>query len=339
LMAYRASHRKRGADMRTRRDRVQRRVTAWRDQMPALKQAYLSWKAHGPPSMDDSVEVPWSMKVYSFRGIHQKIFPRASESTGINETMAYHGVIGASPLNPAVAFTFHLLETYRQLHRACPRLSLEALARTLQNLHMQPHKPYLAQQLSGAYDAYLEILRLVEADVKKQLHRSDATTQAHLLCPPCMYVLEDEVKLSPSMLLACDGNNSLKLIDPQFRVGDVRHDDRALPSFRFVEPEEVDQFKNDVANAQAARARRPLPYPILSPAANAPNDDIPWLNANELGEEVKVKADACVERWRAAGPEARKKMVELFAVSGIFLAVCRHGHVLLLCDMIRSGEL
>lgn len=32
-------------------------------------------------------------------------------------------------------------------------------------------------------------------------------------------------------------------------------------------------------------------------------------------------------------------MFALFAVAGIFLAVCRHGHVLVICDMIRSSEL
>jgi hypothetical protein len=49
--------------------------------------------------------------------------------------------------------------------------------------------------------------------------------------------------------------------------------------------------------------------------------------------------DTCVDRWKNAGPEARKKMFALFAIAGIFLAVCRHGHVLVICDMIRSGEL
>ena len=32
-------------------------------------------------------------------------------------------------------------------------------------------------------------------------------------------------------------------------------------------------------------------------------------------------------------------MFALFVVAGIFLAVCHHGHVLVICDMIRSGEL
>ncbi|KIY48270.1 hypothetical protein FISHEDRAFT_43570 [Fistulina hepatica ATCC 64428] len=58
-----------------------------------------------------------------------------------------------------------------------------------------------------------------------------------------------------------------------------------------------------------------------------------------MGPDFAAKVDACVERWRAAGPDARKKAVELFAVAGIFITLCRHGHVLVMCDMIRSGEL
>jgi hypothetical protein len=72
-------------------------------------------------------------------------------------------------------------------------------------------------------------------------------------------------------------------------------------------------------------------------------DDIAWLNINELTQEdtedLTKCLDTCVERWKAAGPEARKKMFALFAVAGIFLTVCRHGHVIIMCDMIRSGEL
>ena len=76
--------------------------------------------------------------------------------------------------------------------------------------------------------------------------------------------------------------------------------------------------------------------PSLDP--NTGDDDITWLNVAENDEAQKV-IDVCVERWRSAGPEARKKMFAMFAISGIFLAVCRHGHLLAICDMIRSGEL
>ena len=68
------------------------------------------------------------------------------------------------------------------------------------------------------------------------------------------------------------------------------------------------------------------------------DDDIAWLNVAEM-DDLAQCMNTCVERWRNAGPEARKKMFALFAITGIFLAVCRHGHVLVICDMIRSGEL
>jgi Kyakuja-Dileera-Zisupton transposase len=47
----------------------------------------------------------------------------------------------------------------------------------------------------------------------------------------------------------------------------------------------------------------------------------------------------CIERWRNAGPDDRKRMWQMFAETGIFLAACRHGFILLICDMIQSGDL
>lgn len=78
--------------------------------------------------------------------------------------------------------------------------------------------------------------------------------------------------------------------------------------------------------------------PDLTFDLNADDDDIAWLNIAEHDEVQKI-TDICVERWRSAGAESRKKMFALFANSGIFIAVCRHGHLLVICDMIRSGEL
>jgi hypothetical protein len=70
---------------------------------------------------------------------------------------------------------------------------------------------------------------------------------------------------------------------------------------------------------------------------------IAWLNVNELSsqdsDELAKCLNTCVEHWKAVGPEARKKLFAIFAVAGIFLTVCRHGHVLIMCDMIQSGEL
>ena len=65
-----------------------------------------------------------------------------------------------------------------------------------------------------------------------------------------------------------------------------------------------------------------------------------------IGDDKEIEEDAtsegtehCAERWKAASPDSNKRMFSLFSISGIFVAVCCHGHVLVACDMIRSGEL
>jgi len=55
-----------------------------------------------------------------------------------------------------------------------------------------------------------------------------------------------------------DGNNSLKLVDTTFRSGTVRHDDRVTDSLRWITPEDVDIFKDEVSNKVRAHFRPPL---------------------------------------------------------------------------------
>ena len=158
-----------------------------------------------------------------------------------------------------------------------------------------------------------------------------------------------------------DGNNSLKLVDSTFRSGSVRTDNRVSSSKRWISPEDVDIFKDEVKKkvryqltilfisyfpfVQPEAQTGPNASPSVSnttddtlPDADFDGEDVAWLNVTEI-DELAQCVNTCVERWRNAGPEARKKMFALFAVAGIFLAVCRHGHVLVICDMIRSGEL
>lgn len=43
-----------------------------------------------------------------------------------------------------------------------------------------------------------------------------------------------------------DGNNSLKLVDNTFRSGSERTDNRATSSKRWISPDDVDVFKDEV---------------------------------------------------------------------------------------------
>ncbi|KAJ7899542.1 hypothetical protein B0H14DRAFT_2331673, partial [Mycena olivaceomarginata] len=242
--------------------------------------------------------------------------------------------IGASPERVSLAFPIRTFEIFRQVHRVCPRYSLDALSKTLMNLHHTSHRSTLAEQLTASYDAFLEVMRQADMRVHTALGR-DSTWYSKNICPPCLYKTVNEPRLKFSLLSAKDGNNSLKLIDSTFRAGNVRPDNRTLTSFRWLTPEQVNMYQNERSEEDT---------PALCPSDLQEGDgDIAWLNVNELSaqetDELVKCLNTCVERWKAAGPEARKKMFALFAIAGIFLSVCRHGHVLVMCDMIRSSEL
>jgi hypothetical protein len=112
---------------------------------------------------------------------------------------------------------------------------------------------HLADQLRSAYDCYLEIQRHIEVRKTQALQRWSEDLMATLLCPPYFYELSGEIPLVPKFLAAMDGNNSLKLVDSAYQFGKTRADDRVLPSPRWLEPDEVDMYANEVKASEAHR--------------------------------------------------------------------------------------
>ncbi|KAJ6552543.1 hypothetical protein B0H10DRAFT_2229907 [Mycena sp. CBHHK59/15] len=355
---------------RVRKERVQLAINKWMLQMDRLIDAYLQYKARGPIPVDETCS--WPLNVLSFSETGIRMFSHSDDASRGNQTLLKHGYLGSSPESPALAFPLEFLEQFRQIHRVCPRFSFDALSKALSHLHKVPRKKYLRDQLSDAYDAYLAILRGVEERVQKALKREDDWYMKNV-CPPCFYKTVGEPPLKYSALGAMDGNNSLKLVDATFQSGTPRTDTRRSTSFRWLTPQQVDRFQDEVENS---KKRKSAPIPENSATQSAPSaptapvsdmpstetmdesvpappsefngdqdgdEDIAWLNVNELEgsavDDLTKCINACVDRWRAAGPEARKKMFALFAIAGIFISVCRHGHVTVMCDMIRSGEL
>jgi hypothetical protein len=47
----------------------------------------------------------------------------------------------------------------------------------------------------------------------------------------------------------------------------------------------------------------------------------------------------CADRGKNMVNDVTSKMWGIFDETGVFLALCRHGFVLVIADMIRSGEL
>ena len=88
-------------------------------------------------------------------------------------------------------------------------------------MYQVPHSPYLADQLSNAYDCYLAIIQETDQRISIELRREDRKWAMKNVCTPCLYKTEDEPKLKFEFLGAMDGNNSLKLVNSTYCAGTV----------------------------------------------------------------------------------------------------------------------
>ncbi|KAJ7857365.1 hypothetical protein B0H13DRAFT_2237717 [Mycena leptocephala] len=226
------------------------------------------------------------------------------------------GLFPCAPYEPTVVLSVRTLDFFQHAHARCPRLSIQAFVKSLCDVHGLPYRPYLCQQFTISYDVYLEVLRQTSQFLNQKLERSEKWRLEH--------ASEGEPELRFSMLITMDGNESLRRVirkgagegEINEETGEAipgaskeREDKRDAGEGYFVDREKVDQWaKQKVANL-------------------LPTDKIP-------GEETP-----CSDRWKNMVNDVTSKMWGIFDETGIFPALCRHGFVLLLVDMIRSGEL
>jgi hypothetical protein len=182
-----------------------------------------------------------------------------------NAALVRSGCLGTSPLIPTTAISLRTLEVYRQAHRVCPRLSIQAEVRMLCHLHcvcvciisnsftrtyqlfdQVPYRRSLTTQFSTAFDTYLEILHRVDRLAAKAMHRDTPEWRMKNSCPPCHYKVENEPKMTFGAQIAMDGNNSLKRADEFVHHGTKSIDKRKPRTDYWQTPEQVDVFKDEV---------------------------------------------------------------------------------------------
>jgi len=124
-------------------------------------------------------------------------------------------------------------------------------------------------------------------------------------------------------MFAVDGNDSLKRIA---RIGSRDVGDRRCfsDSDYYIPTEEVDEW------AREARSTRSMD---VSSDDGKGDDD-----AVEQGGKSDVDSGPCANNWKAAQSDSKKQMWGVFAETGLFASACRHGFILWIADMIRSGE-
>jgi hypothetical protein len=128
-----------------------------------------------------------------------------------------------------------------------------------------------------------------------------------------------------------DGNNSLSLYERRERVEDEdgscvpgeskeRLDDRVPPGDYYLMREDVNKWGED--------GEENLMKSFSADAAE--NGEV------EENEEVE---SGCSESWQNMKEDVTSRAYGMYDETGFFPALCRHGFVLKVVDMVKSGEL
>ncbi|KAJ6456535.1 hypothetical protein C8R45DRAFT_943719 [Mycena sanguinolenta] len=307
-------------DYRVRTDRTQTLVNGWRVQMERLVAAYMCWCAEADlgvsrpatPAMVEEIKIT-VVDLYETKTVDVEL---NADGAGVAAALIKQGLIPCAPWTASVAISTRVLELYRTTHVRCPQLAIQPFVKSLCDLHGVAYRPYLREQFSVAYDVYLELRRQTDSLVNQALGQDTPNWRLKHTCPACMYKLEGEDELIFSILTTMDGNDSLKRVlrraktdgsedEPTLGPSVEREDSRDGGEDYFLTREQVDRWaKERVAEILPADAKNP-----------------------------------CSDRWKNMINDVTSRMWGIFDETGIFLALCRHGFVLVVADMIRSGEL
>ncbi|KAG2361657.1 hypothetical protein BDR07DRAFT_1451498 [Suillus spraguei] len=226
------------------------------------------------------------------------------------EALVLSGYLGATPHSPTIAISLLTLELYRCLRLRKPSLSIEAFAKVICDLYHWPYRRRYRTALADTFDIYLTIHRNVDAQVSKALGHDTENWRVLNACPPCTYELKDEPELIYRRMIVFDGNNSLSRMVPLGgrEVGDTRK----FHSDYYLEPDYIDVYVSQ-SNAPSSDDE--------NPTSRMPTGEDPGSS------NTSQPMSACTDTWKAAAADAKKK------------SACRHGLILWIADMIRSGEL
>jgi hypothetical protein len=253
----------------------------------------------------------------------------------------------STPLHPTVVVTIRALELFRVIQLRCPRLGVQTFVRGLCDLHSVTPRPYLGSQFSTAFDVYLSIRAEIDKHVKVALGRDAPNWRLRNSCPACLYKLEGEPRLPCAFISTMDGNNSLKRFWCRERV-DVLVDGAPVPGASKQWPgshaPDEPQYVSVPGASKEQRDNR-----------QAPGDH--YLSRAEVNEWAKDEVDevmrgfvpgagededegaGCEERWENMKEDVTARAWGMYDETGIFPALCRHGFVLVVVDMVQSGEL
>ncbi|KAJ7797030.1 hypothetical protein B0H14DRAFT_3093237 [Mycena olivaceomarginata] len=225
------------------------------------------------------------------------------------------GLIPCAPFRPSVAITVKVLEVYWVAHARCPQLAIQSFVKTLCDLHGTPYLPYLRKQFAICYDLYLDLRRNSEKTVLKSLGRDSFSWRLKHACPACMYKLKGEAKLIYDILVAMDGNNSLKRVLHRCKV---HSDGDTGTGAEFVLGKSKEYTDNRDAGENYYRDREKV--------NKWSKQRIAEMMPKEAIEVPSDEPNPCADRWKNMVEDITAKMWGIFDEPGSS------------CACIKSGE-
>ncbi|KAH9850690.1 hypothetical protein C2E23DRAFT_734479 [Lenzites betulinus] len=359
-ISRRCRHRyRKQSDKRTWRQRVQRQDHHWNIVMPRLVDAFVGWRYPSTPtkpptaaSQHDGIATPSyttpnASPTFSFDIDVFDIFstsPQASVSSdsalSVAEALVANGYLGTTPVTPSLAISLQTLELLRRIRLFKASFSLEAFAKLVCYYYSIPYRRTVRNAISDAFDIYLAILRAVKKRVMGALGRDSPDWRARNGCPACCYKLEGEPVQVFSRLFCMDGNNSLKRMRPLGgrKVGD----DRVFSDSDYYLPQGfVDGYANEVHSKTRQSDARPSSPDINGDRLDSLDVDVDIQDTGAEGDPTDgdPTITTCTKNWKAAQSDDKKRSWDVFEETGVFVSACRHGFILWIIDMVRSGEL
>ncbi|KAG6809956.1 hypothetical protein H0H92_013921 [Tricholoma furcatifolium] len=292
-------------DHRTRRDRAERRNEAFGRQMAGMVVAYMQWhRAMGDEALSAQPAKPRGDLVEGGLKVQViDIFATYSYAVEFPQEAAS---------TPAVLVGLGLVPS--------APLKPHAVFTAICDLHRLPFRPYLAEQFWIAFDVYLAILAEVKALVNECLNCNTPGWRLKNTCAACTYRLEDEGDFLFKMLVTMDGNDSLK----RLRCAETTQHEDEEPS--------IGPSKSRI-DSRTVHGDYYLTRRVVDWWAKAAQEEA------DAGTELNTEESPCAERWTNMIHDATAKMWGVFDETGVFLALCRHSFVLVIADMVQSGEL
>ncbi|KAF9058384.1 hypothetical protein BDP27DRAFT_1241338, partial [Rhodocollybia butyracea] len=340
-------HRK-AKDGRTWANRIRRLNASWEPLIPALTEAYIEWKynnadlpqiiTYSDPNVTPAVDgYDFDIDIIDIHNLARvAVIPRESTMEGA-VALVKAGFLGATPHTPSLAISLRTLEFLYTIRLFRPSFSVEAFTKVVCSLLSIPYRRGYRTAISDAFDIYIILKRNVDRHVAHELGRDTDNYRVLHSCPPCNYKLKDEQPMEFSRMFVVDGNNSLKRMVTT--GGRQTADARVFGDSDYFLSEE---FVNQYADEVPSRSDKPE-RPINDADSGSEDEDI-GAGTNEGdptdGQDVESELRRCTNNWKAADTESAKKRTwDGFHECGIFASACRHGFILWLADIIRSGEL